>query len=177
MTSSKPIPRIDPCTSRSLIAGPIAVIDVETTGLFPFRHDRVVEVAAVVVRAGGRLEREFVSLVNPARDIGPSSIHGLTSEDILHAPQFAEIAALLLDVLSGTVAIAAHDVRFDRQFVAANRVRVTAHVPISNRFTPRQLPRPSASASFSVRRSRPQRTTQFAANPARACTIEIPRSL
>ena len=115
--------------SVSLIAGPIAVIDVETTGLFPFRHDRVVEVAAVIVRADGRIEREFVSLVNPARDIGPSSIHGLTSEDILHAPQFAEIAALLLDVLSGTVAIAAHNVRFDRQFLEREFSRLGYQLP------------------------------------------------
>lgn len=103
--------------SLSLMAGPIAVIDVETTGLYPFRHDRVIEVAAVVVGADWRIEREFVSLVNPARDIGSSSIHGLTSEDVLHAPQFGEIAAQLLDVLNGTVAIAAHNVRFDRQFL------------------------------------------------------------
>ncbi len=113
----------------SLIAGPIAVIDVETTGLFPFRNDRVVEVAAVVVRADGRIEREFVSLVNPGRDIGPSSIHGLTSEDILHAPQFAEIAALLLDVLSGTVAIAAHNVRFDLQFLESEFSRLGCQLP------------------------------------------------
>lgn len=112
-----------------LIAGPIAVIDVETTGLFPFRHDRVVEVAAVIVRTDGRIEREFVSLVNPARDIGPSSIHGLTSEDILHAPQFAEIAALLLDMLSGTVAIAAHNVRFDRQFLESEFLRLGYQLP------------------------------------------------
>jgi len=115
--------------SPSLIAGPIAVIDVETTGLFPFRHDRVVEVAAVVVQANGRNEREFVSLVNPSRDIGPSSIHGLTSEDILHAPQFAEIAALLLDVLRGTVAIAAHNVRFDRQFLESEFSRLGFQLP------------------------------------------------
>lgn len=115
--------------SLSLIAGPIAVIDVETTGLFPFRHDRVVEVAAVVVRADGRIEREFVSLVNPARDIGPSSIHGLTSEDILDAPHFAEIAALLLDTLSGTVAIAAHNVRFDRQFLESEFSRLECPLP------------------------------------------------
>lgn len=115
--------------SLSLIAGPLAVIDVETTGLFPFRHDRVVEVAAVIVRAEGRIEREFVSLVNPARDIGPSSIHGLTSEDILHAPQFPEIAAQLLDVLSGTVAIAAHNVRFDRQFLESEFSRLGYQLP------------------------------------------------
>lgn len=115
--------------SLSLIAGPVAVIDVETTGLFPFRHDRVLEAAAVVVRRDGRIECEFVSLVNPARDIGPSSIHGLTSEDILHAPQFADIAPLLLDVLSGTVGIAAHNVRFDRQFLESEFSRLGYQFP------------------------------------------------
>ena len=113
----------------SFSAGPIAVIDVETTGLFPFRHDRVVEVAAVIVGSDGHIEREFVSLVNPARDIGPSSIHGLTSEDILHAPRFAEIAALVLDVLKGTVAIAAHNVYFDRQFLESEFSRLGYQLP------------------------------------------------
>jgi DNA polymerase III epsilon subunit-like protein/uncharacterized membrane protein YebE (DUF533 family) len=115
--------------STSLITGPIAVIDVETTGLFPFRHDRVIEVAAVIVRSDGCIEREFVSLVNPIRDIGPSSIHGLTSEDILHAPQFAEIASLLLNVLNGTVAIAGHNVRFDRQFLESEFSRLGCQLP------------------------------------------------
>jgi len=108
---------------------PIAVIDVETTGLFPFRNDRVVEVAAVTLGADGEIEREFVSLVNPARDIGPSSIHGLTSEDVLYAPQFGEIAATLLDALSGTVAIAAHNVRFDRQFLESEFSRLGYQFP------------------------------------------------
>jgi DNA polymerase-3 subunit epsilon len=115
--------------SLSRIAGPIAVIDVETTGLFPFRHDRVVEVAAVVVHVDGRVEREFVSLVNPARDVGPSSIHGLTSEDLLHAPRFEEIAAWILDALRGTVAIAAHNVRFDRQFLDSEFTRLNCQFP------------------------------------------------
>lgn len=115
--------------SPALSAGPIAVIDVETTGLFPFRHDRVVEVAAVVARADGRIEREFVSLVNPARDIGSSSIHGLTTEDILDAPKFAEIAGALLEALSGVVAIAAHNVRFDHQFLESEFSRLGCELP------------------------------------------------
>jgi len=115
--------------SLSRLPGPIAVIDVETTGLFPFRHDRVVEVAAVVIQGNGQIEREFVSLVNPARDIGPSSIHGLTSEDILHAPQFNEIAAQLVDALYGVVAIAAHNVRFDQQFLENEFSRMGCHLP------------------------------------------------
>lgn len=101
----------------SQVPGPIAVFDVETTGLFPFRCDRVVELAAVIVRSDGTIEREFVTLVNPERDIGPTRLHGLTSGDVLQAPRFAEIAALLLDMLGGSVAIAGHNIRFDRQFL------------------------------------------------------------
>jgi hypothetical protein len=78
------------------LPGPIAVIDVETTGLFPWRHDRIVEIAAVVVNEHGMIEREFVSLVNPQRDVGPTRIHGLTAEDVLHAPPFCDIAPLLV---------------------------------------------------------------------------------
>ena len=50
------------------------MIDVETTGLFSFRQDWVVELAAVVIRANGGIECEFISLVNPVRDIGQSGI-------------------------------------------------------------------------------------------------------
>jgi DNA polymerase III subunit epsilon len=107
----------------------IAVIDVETTGLFPFRQDRVLEVAAVVLQPDGRVEREFTSLVNPGRDIGPSHIHGLTSEDVLAAPRFGEIAPLLADTLEGTVAIAGHNVRFDRQFLEFEFSRIGSVLP------------------------------------------------
>lgn len=101
----------------------IAVIDVETTGLFPRRNDRVLEVAAVIVGANGSLQREFVTLVNPLRDVGPSRIHGLSSEDVIHAPKFAEIAASLVEALDGVVAIAAHNARFDREFLASEFTR------------------------------------------------------
>ena len=110
-------------------SGSISVIDVETTGLFPFRHDRIVEIAVVVVDSDGGIQREFVSLVNPKRDIGSSNIHGLTSEDILHAPQFSEIAPLVLDSLAGTIAVAAHNVRFDGQFLNSEFSRFGCELP------------------------------------------------
>jgi DNA polymerase-3 subunit epsilon len=111
------------------LPGPIAIIDVETTGLFPLRHDRVLEVAAIVIEGDGRIVREFVSIVNPARDVGPSSIHGLTAADILHAPQFGEIAGLLVEALQGTVAIAGHNVRFDQQFIESEFSRIDSPIP------------------------------------------------
>ena len=111
------------------LPGQLAVLDVETTGLFPRRHDRVIEVAAVVVGLDGAIEREFVTLVNPERDIGPSSIHGLTSEDIISAPRFREVAGLIVDVLQGTLAIAAHNLRFDRLFLVGEFSRLGCEFP------------------------------------------------
>lgn len=111
------------------LSGPIAIIDVETTGLFPLRHDRIVEVAAIVMHSDGRIVREFVSLVNPDRDIGRTEIHGLTAEDVIHAPQFGEIAGLLVEFLQGTVALAGHNVRFDCQFIESEFSRIGLALP------------------------------------------------
>lgn len=115
--------------SKIFAHGPIAVIDVETTGLFPYRHDRVVEIAAVILDERGAVEREFASLVNPERDIGPSSIHGLSSSDVVPAPRFAEIVGELLETMAGAVAIAAHNARFDRLFLQRELERIGADLP------------------------------------------------
>lgn len=96
----------------------LAVIDVETTGLNPYRHDRVIELAALMMRLDGEVIREFVTLLNPERDIGPTSIHGLTASDIIAAPRFPEVAGALLDILNGCVALAGHNIRFDHSFLA-----------------------------------------------------------
>lgn len=113
----------------TLINEPIAVVDVETTGLFPFRQDRIIEIAVVVLGKGGVVVREFVTLINPGRDIGPSRIHGLTSTDVLHAPRFDEIASDLVDVLQSAVGFAAHNARFDRQFLESEFGRLGIGVP------------------------------------------------
>lgn len=107
----------------------LAVIDVETTGLNPYRHDRVVEVAAVVIEPDGTLVREFCSLVNPERDIGPTSIHGLSANDVSSAPRFFEIAGALLDVADECVALAGHNVRFDHSFLVAEFDRLGHQFP------------------------------------------------
>lgn len=107
----------------------IAVIDVETTGINPYRHDRVVEVAVITVRPDGTIDREFTSLVNPERDIGPTSIHGLTTADVISAPRFCEIAGSIMEVLSGCVAVAGHNVRFDHSFLTAEFRRMGEEFP------------------------------------------------
>ncbi len=97
----------------------LGIIDVETTGLNPYLYDRVVEVAALLMRPDGEVIREFVSLVNPERDIGPSRIHGISTREILAAPRFSEVAGAVVEALNGCVVVAGHNVRFDQSFLAA----------------------------------------------------------
>ena len=107
----------------------IAVIDVETTGLNPYRHDRIVELAALVMSPDGRVLREFVTLINPERDIGPTHIHGLTTQDVLAAPRFSEMVGALLEVLSGCVTLSGHNIWFDYSFLDAECGRLGYELP------------------------------------------------
>lgn len=94
----------------------LAVVDVETTGFAP-GPDRVVEVAVVRITPDGTIEDEWVSLVNPGRDVGPSWVHHITNDMVAGAPEFADVADELLDRFADAVVVA-HNARFDAGFLA-----------------------------------------------------------
>lgn len=102
-------------SNRQVGETPIAIVDLETTGLTA-GFDRVVEVA--VVRSEPRCRPELVldTLVNPRRPIAATEIHGITDEDVCDAPVFEQIAADLVRALSDCV-IAAYNVYFDMRFL------------------------------------------------------------
>lgn len=106
-----------------------AVIDLETTGLRPGWHDRVVEVAVVQVDAAGSVEHEWCTLINPGRDLGPQHIHGIRAVEVLDAPTFLEIAGHLGQLLAGRILVA-HNVRFDGLFLTAEYQRLGVPVPV-----------------------------------------------
>ena len=93
-----------------------AVVDLETTGLRPSWHDRIIEVAIVLTDADGKVEATWVSLVNPERDLGPQRIHGISAADVRHAPTFSEIAGQLARMLAGRTLVA-HNAAFDLDFL------------------------------------------------------------
>jgi DNA polymerase III subunit epsilon len=95
-----------------------AVIDFETTGLFPGGHDRVVEVAVVHADPHGTITGRWETLVNPGRDLGPQSIHQIRAADVLEAPTFAQVADQLVQLLRGRVVVA-HNASFDLRFLTA----------------------------------------------------------
>ncbi|MBO0610765.1 exonuclease domain-containing protein [Myceligenerans salitolerans] len=106
-----------------------AVVDVETTGLIPEGHDRVVEIAVVQVAPDGVVEETWSTLINPGRDLGRQDIHGIRAADVRHAPPFGEIAGHVARLLRGR-AFVAHNAQFDRRFVWHEFARQGLDVPL-----------------------------------------------
>lgn len=105
-----------------------AVIDLETTGFHYRGADRVIEVAIVRMRPDLTVADEFVTLLNPNRDVGRSDIHGITASDVVHAPLFQEVAGDIASRL-GDAVVVGHNLRFDLGFLAAEFRRADAAVP------------------------------------------------
>ena len=57
------------------------------------------------------------TLVNPGRDVGARHIHGITAEDVAHAPMFG-LTGYLGDLVQGRVFVA-HNASFDLRFIEA----------------------------------------------------------
>lgn len=108
-----------------------AFIDVETTGLNLKGTDRVVEVGVVLADSNMQIERTFETLLNPHRDVGPTSIHGITAADVLNAPDFADIAPVLLALFQGRVVVG-HNVTFDVKMLDAEFAKVGVSVSWGN---------------------------------------------
>lgn len=95
-----------------------AVIDLETTGFSPARGDRIVEIGVVLIDDSGAVEGEWTTLVNPQRDVGATHVHGIRASDVVDAPLFGDVAAHLVNLLSGRT-LAAHNQEFDLRFLRA----------------------------------------------------------
>ncbi|WOP19311.1 exonuclease domain-containing protein [Raineyella sp. LH-20] len=108
--------------------GGYVVVDLETTGFNPKGCDRIVEIAAVHVDDVGRLLGEWSTLVNPLRDVGPVSVHGIAAGDVLGAPTFADLAPMLIEDLAGRTVVA-HNARFDLNFLTVELRRAGYDLP------------------------------------------------
>ena len=93
-----------------------AIVDIETTGGYAANH-RITEVA-VFLHDGMQITDTYHTLINPGRAI-PYYITGLTgisTEMVLDAPTFEDIAEDLYNLLEGKIFVA-HNAQFDYSFL------------------------------------------------------------
>ena len=93
-----------------------AIIDIETTG-GSARIEKITEIA-IYLHDGNKITGEFVTLVNPERNIPYfiTNLTGITNEMVEDAPRFFEIARKVIELTEGRTFVA-HNARFDYSFI------------------------------------------------------------
>ncbi len=95
------------------LARPLVFFDLETTGV-DIEEDHVIEIACLKVFPD-RHKEPYQTLVNPGRFVPPevTEITGITDEDLVGAPTFADIAEDLSLLLAGSDLAGYNAVKFD----------------------------------------------------------------
>lgn len=101
------------------------ILDTETTGLEPAHGHRILEIAGVELVNRRLTGNHFHRYINPERDSeeGALQVHGLTTEFLRDKPKFKEIAAELIDYISGAELVI-HNAPFDVAFLNAEFSRL-----------------------------------------------------
>ena len=123
-----------PFALRNLILGrPLAVVDLETTGI-DARNDRIVEVGVLKLDpAAGPIR--YRRLVHPGVPIPEAAVavHGITDEDVAARPRFRAIAPRLARLLADADLAGFNLRRFDLPFLAAEFRRAGVAFAIAGR--------------------------------------------
>ena len=100
-----------------------SVVDIETTGGLK-GGNRITEIGIVKVKQGEIVDT-WTTLINPERPIPRfiTSLTGINDAMVSNAPIFSDIAAPLLNQLSGSIFVA-HNVNFDYGFIKKELERI-----------------------------------------------------
>ena len=96
------------------------VLDTETTGLDPFRGDRLVEVGCIELLNRIPSGQTFHRYINPQRDVPEEAykVHGLSTQFLADKPLFADVCDELLAFI-GDAPLVIHNASFDIAFLNA----------------------------------------------------------
>jgi len=103
---------------------PLAVIDLETTGI-NLSSDRIIEIAIVKVMPEGKKISKR-KLINPEMPIPPASseVHGITNEMVKDAPSFKQVANELKQFIENCDLAGYNSNRFDIPMLAEEFLRI-----------------------------------------------------
>jgi len=106
------------------------VLDTETTGLDFNDGHKIIEIGAVVVQNRKKTDDIFHTYINPERAIDKEAqqVHGISNEELINKPTFAEIADELIEFLEGST-IVAHNASFDVGFINHELYLVSSKYP------------------------------------------------
>jgi DNA polymerase III subunit epsilon len=115
---------------RLALSRPLAVVDLETTGVSVDR-DRIVQIAIVLIMPDGDYH-EFDRMVNPQMLIPPeaTAVHGITDAMVADAPTFKALAPDVADWLTGCDLCGYNGKRFDRKMLESEYKRAHASCPL-----------------------------------------------
>lgn len=112
-----------------LVSTPLAVVDLETTGLSP-QHDAIVEIAIARIDDPTQPPRIVLdTLVDPQRRVTASEIHGIYDDDVVGAPLFGDLVRPIAEALDGAV-MASFNVYFDMRFLEVEFARRKLPLPM-----------------------------------------------
>jgi ATP-dependent DNA helicase DinG len=99
--------------------GPLAIVDLETTGLAIEEGAEILEFGALLVEPGREELVALQTLLRPAAKLprAVARLTGLSDADLAEAPLLAEMAPALREALAGRTVIA-HNADFERSFLA-----------------------------------------------------------
>ena len=89
-----------------------SIVDIETTG-GKYNEEGITEIA-IYKYDGHKIVDQFISLVNPEREIQPFVVNltGINSNMLLNAPKFYEVAKRIVEITEDSILVA-HNAQFD----------------------------------------------------------------
>ena len=102
-------------------------IDLETTGIDHVKGERIIEIS--MIRVNDTWDEPWLCYerrINPRRVIQPgaTAVHHITNEMVEKEPYFEDIVDEVLQFMSGTDILIAHNMGFDGPFLASELARI-----------------------------------------------------
>jgi DNA polymerase-3 subunit epsilon len=112
---------------------PLAVFDIESTGVVPQR-DRIVEIAVMKIMPDGS-SRTTVRRLNPGMPIPPgaTAIHGISDADVADCPTFKDVAKKIASDIEGCDLAGFNSNRFDIPVLAEEFLRAGVDIDLMKR--------------------------------------------
>ena len=94
------------------------IFDLETTGLYPDRGDRIIEIGAVEIINKVKTGRFFHKFINPEREVSRAAfnVHGISTEFLRDKPKFYDVIDDFLHFIAGDKLVI-HNAPFDMKFI------------------------------------------------------------